>query len=351
MLVFPERVLKGAIPNRDFLHLYGPGSLWALAGVFKVFGVSLLTERVLRARCSSSAIVFGVYALAAPWGRTLAVGGARSRRRLIIIPFGLTALAWVGAVGLGAAAASPRARGARDAPTNAGARRWAMRAGLLLGCRAAVPARPRPRRRPRVGRARAGHRPGARATRLLVGRRRSASSPYVVHVATAGPGQRRSQGMVLDPVFHLRGGRSLPIPPPWGHSRRLPAAGGRAAAAAVAAPGARALAAALHLVLPAAAARSRSCSWQAWQRHRQRRPRVAARPARCSSSRCSASGILPQALQRVDSAPLRVGQLRPVRRSSPSRSSSSCRRGAPTVPTAPPRARRRRVGARSCSCS
>ena len=25
MLVFPEQVLKGAIPNRDFLHLYGPG--------------------------------------------------------------------------------------------------------------------------------------------------------------------------------------------------------------------------------------------------------------------------------------------------------------------------------------
>ncbi len=45
MLVFPEQVLKGAIPNRDFLHLYGPGSLWALAGVFKVFGVSLWSER------------------------------------------------------------------------------------------------------------------------------------------------------------------------------------------------------------------------------------------------------------------------------------------------------------------
>jgi hypothetical protein len=39
-------VLHGTIPNRNFLHLYGPGSLWALAGAFKVFGVSLLTERV-----------------------------------------------------------------------------------------------------------------------------------------------------------------------------------------------------------------------------------------------------------------------------------------------------------------
>src|SRR6476646_9625550 len=46
MLVFPERVLHGAIPNVDFLHLYGPGSLWALAAAFKVFGVSLWSERL-----------------------------------------------------------------------------------------------------------------------------------------------------------------------------------------------------------------------------------------------------------------------------------------------------------------
>src|SRR5437868_14564750 len=46
MLVFPERVLHGDVPNLDFLHLYGPGSLWALAAVFKVFGTSLWTERL-----------------------------------------------------------------------------------------------------------------------------------------------------------------------------------------------------------------------------------------------------------------------------------------------------------------
>src|SRR4051794_9183530 len=47
MLVFPEEVLHGAIPNRDFLHLYGPGSVWVLAGVFKTFGTSLWTERAV----------------------------------------------------------------------------------------------------------------------------------------------------------------------------------------------------------------------------------------------------------------------------------------------------------------
>src|SRR5436190_14170650 len=96
MLVFPERVLHGAIPNRDFLHLYGPGSLWALATAFKVFGTSLLTERVF-GLLQQLAIVFGIYALARRWNRTLAVAcGVISA--FIIIPFGLTALAWVGAV-------------------------------------------------------------------------------------------------------------------------------------------------------------------------------------------------------------------------------------------------------------
>jgi hypothetical protein len=47
MLVFPERVLKGDLANRDFLHLYGPGSLWVLAGAFKAFGTSLVTERAV----------------------------------------------------------------------------------------------------------------------------------------------------------------------------------------------------------------------------------------------------------------------------------------------------------------
>ena len=46
MLVFPERVLHGDFPNRDFLHLYGPGSLWVLAGWMKVLGVTLESERL-----------------------------------------------------------------------------------------------------------------------------------------------------------------------------------------------------------------------------------------------------------------------------------------------------------------
>jgi hypothetical protein len=39
-------------------------------------------------------------------------------------------------------------------------------------------------------------------------------SPYVVHVAMAGAGNV-VEGLVLEPVFELRAGRSLPFPPSW----------------------------------------------------------------------------------------------------------------------------------------
>src|SRR5205823_11747925 len=38
---------------------------------------------------------------------------------------------------------------------------------------------------------------------------------YAVHIATAGVGNVW-RGLVLDPVFHLRAGRSLPLPPSFG---------------------------------------------------------------------------------------------------------------------------------------
>jgi len=212
MLVFPERVLHGDIPNRDFLHLYGPGSLWALASAFKVFGVSLWSERIF-GLFQQLAIVFGIYALARRWNCVLAATAAVISA-LIIMPFGLTALAWVGAVGLGMAglAAGVEARANAD---DRRAGRWAIAAGVLLGAAilfrldlvvavglstlALVWTMSAPRR-----------------TRLVGALVLTAVPLYAVHVAMAGPGNAW-RGMVLDPVFHLRGGRSLPIPPPWSH--------------------------------------------------------------------------------------------------------------------------------------
>jgi hypothetical protein len=292
MLVFPEQVLKGAIPNRDFLHLYGPGSLWALAGVYKAFGVSLISERAF-GLLQQLAIVFGIYALARRWGRLLAVT-ASVTSGLIIIPFGFTALAWVGGVGLAVCGLATGLE-ARVKPDERAGRRWAVAAGILLGLAVlfrldlilgvgiASIALLRGMTRPRVHRLLAGFAIGV--------------SPYVVQIATAGPGHT-FQGMVIDPVFRLRGGRSLPIPPSWGHfDGFLQRAGALAQISwpfpALARP--HELFLWFFLLLGAIAL----ILWQGWRAVRAEPDSIRARTLLVAG--LFGLGILPQAMQRVDS--------------------------------------------------
>ena len=41
------RILRGEVPYRDFWFLYAPGEPYMLAGLFSVFGQSVMTARVL----------------------------------------------------------------------------------------------------------------------------------------------------------------------------------------------------------------------------------------------------------------------------------------------------------------
>ena len=207
MLVFPERLLDGDLPNRDFLHLYGPGSLWVLAGLFLMFGTRLWVQRLVGI-AQILGLVAGVFAVLRPWGRWVATTGAAISLLLIVTPTGFTALAWVGAVALGLWAIHFALEALERDPARAGRRLWA--AGLLVG--AALLYRldlvvalglsmgvvmwhlPAPRRRQLL-------------LAAVVG-----VSPYLIHLATAGPGNV-IDGMLIEPVFDLRGGRSLPLPP------------------------------------------------------------------------------------------------------------------------------------------
>jgi hypothetical protein len=212
MLVFPERLLDGDLPNRDFLHLYGPGSLWVLAGVFKALGTSLTVERLV-ALLQQIGVVLGVYALARHWGRTVALPCALISLVISVPPIGLTALGWVGGVALGLLGMALALEG-RRLPDERWARRCALLGGVLLGfallyrldlilavgLAVLVIIRGLDR---------------ARVKRLLAGVALGVS-PYVIQLATAGVGATVS-GMILDPVIYLRGGRRLPIPPPWDH--------------------------------------------------------------------------------------------------------------------------------------
>ena len=75
MLDFPERMLKGDVPNVDFLHLYGPGALHVLMGWYKVFGSTLGAERTF-GLLQHLAIIFALFALARAWGRAAATAVA-----------------------------------------------------------------------------------------------------------------------------------------------------------------------------------------------------------------------------------------------------------------------------------
>ena len=66
MLVFPKRMLAGDLPNVDFLHLYGPGSLHVLMGWYRVFGYTLGSERAF-GLLQHIGIITAVYALTRAW--------------------------------------------------------------------------------------------------------------------------------------------------------------------------------------------------------------------------------------------------------------------------------------------
>src|SRR5205085_10190891 len=122
--------------------------------------------------------------------------------------------------------------------------------------------------------------------------------PYLILVATAGLGNV-VRGMVIDPVFNLRGGRGLPVPPSWSHYDGFLQKAGSLQQ--------------LWWPIPNASGPQQLCIWffllvavvvfllvQAWRLMRVDPTSVRARTLLVVA--LYSAGILPQALQRVDSA-------------------------------------------------
>jgi len=211
MLVFPERVLKGAVANVDFLHLYGPGSLHFLAGWFELFGASLTTERWFGLAQHLLAIS-ALYALARPWGHRVAVVVGAASTLFILTPIGLQALAWSGGVGLALWSAVFFLRSMHRESAGLDARLARLTAGALAGLALTF--------RPDLVVALAlvgGYSLWKRSRRdvalTLVGTALGALS-FWVHLAQAGP-RAVIDGVFFDPVVNLRSGRELPRPPSW----------------------------------------------------------------------------------------------------------------------------------------
>jgi len=205
MLVFPERVLAGDVPNRDFLHLYGPGSLWVLAAAYAAFGADIAVERVVGA-LQLIGVVLAVRSWTRPWGEAVATVAAVIAAVFAITPIGLVALAWMGALALllwGVLLVVRAVEGGR--------RHLAAVGGVLCGFALLY----RPDLALAAGLAALALVPLLRRDRLwppAVAGAVAGGAPMLVHFAVAGVGNA-VEGMVLDPVFRLRAGRHLPVPP------------------------------------------------------------------------------------------------------------------------------------------
>jgi hypothetical protein len=294
MLVFPRLVEQGKVPNVDFLHLYGPASLDALAVWYRVFGNSLESERTF-GLLQHLGIIFAVYALARVAGHLAATGAALVATLLILTPIGLSALAWHGALALGLWALVFAVR-ARQPGDHAACWWWAGGlAGLALGFRPDM----------------------VLALGLALGyavwRRRQALLillagvvigllPIWWHLIDAGP-KSAFEGMVIDPVVRLRPGRELPRPPSWG------VIDGALQAVAEGVPP--------RWPLPAMAASHQLFVWffaviliaiavpvAAWWLRRREAPSPRAAATVLLTAGLFGLGILPQALQRPDSTHL-----------------------------------------------
>jgi hypothetical protein len=210
MLYFPERIARGDIPNVDFLHLYGPGSLDVLTGWYELFGYSLPAERTF-GLLQHVGIILGLFVLARAWGRLAATAVAALAVFYVMTPIALTAMAWNGGLALTLWSAVFVVRGIHLADPRRQRRAWFV-AGVLGGFALTY--------RPDL----------VIAVGLVLGwllwRRRASRRPVLlgavvglvpmwVHLVMAGPVDA-FEGMFVDPVFRLRAGRALPRPPSWG---------------------------------------------------------------------------------------------------------------------------------------
>lgn len=205
VLTLPERLLKGDLPNKDFLHLYGPGSIYLLAGWYRVFGVSIGAERAL-GLLQHVATLAAALTLLRPYGRRVATVSALVMIPLAVFPTGLAALAWSGAVPL---ALWSLVLSIRALHLEGGRRHRALLgAGLLAGLALSL----RPDLVLAVGLTWLVLWPLQRWNWRPVAGLFCGLAAWWVHFGTVGVGTAW-RGAVTDPVVNLRAGRSLPHPP------------------------------------------------------------------------------------------------------------------------------------------
>jgi hypothetical protein len=95
-LVYPELMLHGKVPYRDFETFYGPGNLLALAGAYSVFGVNVFVERGV-GLAYRLLLLLGVFLGVRRAGSSIAVGGTLCAALVLWLTKSM-AFAWLGGV-------------------------------------------------------------------------------------------------------------------------------------------------------------------------------------------------------------------------------------------------------------
>ena len=186
LLVYPERMLHGDVPNRDFQTLYGPGNAVLLAAAFEVFGPSLAVERSVGALYRAAIVVALVVLIS---GQGAAIATLTGVIALIFLA-SLLAFAWFGGLALALWSLVLLTRG-----------RQLLLAGILGGVALVF----RPDLVLAVGLLVVGYRSSRYVRGVLVG-----LVAYVPFILVAGP-TNVFRGLVLD-AFRSNPARRLPLP-------------------------------------------------------------------------------------------------------------------------------------------
>lgn len=96
LLLYPELILKGWLPYRDFETFYGPANAYLLAGVYALFQPGIFVGRTV-GLVYHLAILAAIFCIVRPRGIPLALGSILIAH-LFLLPTGLAPFAWIGGV-------------------------------------------------------------------------------------------------------------------------------------------------------------------------------------------------------------------------------------------------------------
>lgn len=99
LLVYPEQIMHGKLPYRDFESFYAPANIYVLTAVYSVFGNHLTVERMVG--LAYRVLVFlAIFAVTVEWGLAVACVGV-TIAAVLLLPTLTIAYAWMGAMACG----------------------------------------------------------------------------------------------------------------------------------------------------------------------------------------------------------------------------------------------------------